>query len=118
MARIVFLLNQSKLWFPDGPRPGFAFEILHLPRVVCSQVIHFVTGHNFLRRHQAIIESAELTQLERHEGLGQNEDFHEAMEPIATCSLCGTREESSYHIMTECPILIDARQMLGGRRAD
>ena len=101
--------RQSKLWFPDGPRPGFAFEVLHLPRPVCSQVIHFVTGHNFLRRHQAIIESAELSQLERHESLGQDEDFHEAMEPIAICSLCGKGEESSFHIMTECPILTNAR---------
>ena len=101
--------RQSKMWFPNGPRPGFAFEVLHLPRVVCSQVIHFVTGHNFLRRHQAIIEFAELSQLEKHEGLGQDGDFHEAMEPIAACSLCGEKEESSFHIMSECPMLIDAR---------
>ena len=43
--------RQTKHWFPNGPRPKFAFEILHLPRPVCSQLIHFVTGHNFLRRH-------------------------------------------------------------------
>ena len=107
--------RQSKMWFPDGPRPGFAFEILHLPRVVCSQVIHFVTGHNFLRRHQAIIELEELLQLEKYEGLGQDEDFHDAMEPIAKCSLCGQKEESSYHIMTKCPKLISARIGVFGR---
>ena len=107
--------RQSKMWFPDGPRPAFAFEILHLPRVVCSQVIHFVTGHNFLRRHQAIIELEELLQLEKYEGLGQDEDFHDAMEPIAKCSLCGQKEESSYHIMTECPKLISARIGVFGR---
>ena len=101
--------RQSKLWFPDGPRPGFAFEILHLPRVVCSQVIHFLSGHNFLRRHQAIIELEELSKLEKYEGLGQDEEFHAAMEPIATCSLCGEKEESSFHIMTECPKLVSAR---------
>ena len=31
------------------------------------------------------------------------------MEPIATCSLCGEKEESSFHIMSECPMLVDAR---------
>ena len=97
--------RQTKHWFPNGPRPKFAFEILHLPRPVCSQLIHFVTGHNFLRRHQAIVESAELRRLEKYEGLGDDEEFHEVMEPIASCSLCGKGEESSYHIMTECPIL-------------
>ena len=107
--------RQTKHWFPNGPRPRFAFEILHLPRPVCSQLIHFVTGHNFLRRHQAIVESAELRRLEKHEGLGEDEEFHEAMEPIASCSLCGREEESSYHIMTECPILYPIRINIFGR---
>ena len=107
--------RQSKMWFPDGPRPGFAFEILHLPRPVCSQVIHFVTGHNFLRRHQAIIELAELEKLEKHEGLGEDEEFHAAMEPIAACSLCGGKEESSFHIMTECPKLVTVRVGVFGK---
>ena len=107
--------RQSKDWFPDGPRPRFAFEILHLPRPLCSQLIHFVTGHNFLRRHQAIIESEELRRLEQHEGLGDDDDFHEAMDPIATCSLCGKDEESSYHIMTECQKLVMIRMSVFGR---
>ena len=107
--------RQSKMWFPDGPRPGFAFDILHLPRPVCSQVIHFVTGHNFLRRHQAIIELEELERLEQHEDLGEDEEFHAAMEPIATCSLCGGEEESSFHIMTECPRLATTRVNVFGK---
>ena len=107
--------RQSKMWFPDGPRPGFAFDILHLPRPVCSQVIHFVTGHNFLRRHQAIIELEELERLEQHEDLGEDEEFHAAMEPIATCSLCGGEEESSFHIMTECPRLARTRVNVFGK---
>ena len=100
--------RQTKDWCPHGPRPGFAFEILHLPRPICSQVIHFVTGHNFLRRHEALFESEELSRLEQKAGLGDDEEFHEAMEPIATCSLCG-KDEESFHIMTECPILTTAR---------
>ena len=79
--------RQSKMWCPHGPRPRFAFEILRLPRLLCSQVIHFVTGHNFLRRHQALIESEELRRIEQKTGLNTDPDFHEAMEPIAACSL-------------------------------
>ena len=107
--------RQSKDWCPEGPRPQFAFEILRLPRPICSQLIHFVTGHNFLRRHQAIIESSELQRWELHEDLGDDADFHEAMEPIASCSLCGRGEESSFHIMTECPILGTVRLSVFGR---
>ena len=107
--------RQTKHWFPNGPRPRFAFEVLHLPRPICSQIIHFVTGHNFLRRHQAIIESEELRRWEQHEGLGSDNDFHEAMEPIASCSLCGQDEESSYHIMTECQRLATTRVGVFGR---
>ena len=107
--------RQSKDWFPDGPRPRFAFEILHLPRPICSQVIHFVSGHNFLRRHQALIDSEELRRLEQFEGLGEDEDFHAAMEPIAVCSLCGTDEESSYHIMTVCSKLMHIRMAVFGK---
>ena len=107
--------RQTKLWCPNGPRPEFAFEILRLPRPMCSQVIHFVTGHNFLRRHQAIIDSAELQKLEQYEGLGEDAEFHDAMEPIATCSLCGKQEESSYHIMTECQRLVTTRIGIFGR---
>jgi len=101
--------RQSKMWFPHGPRPRFAFEILRLPRLLCSQVIHFVTGHNFLRRHQALIESEELRRIEQKTGLNNDPEFHEAMEPIAACSLCDEKEESSFHIMTECQKLNEIR---------
>ena len=80
--------RQSKMWFPEGPRPHFAFEVLHLPRPVCSQVIHFVTGHNFLRRHQALIDSEELRRARAREVL-EEEDDEEVSQPIAKCSLCG-----------------------------
>ena len=107
--------RQSKMWCPHGPRPRFAFEILRLPRLLCSQVIHFVTGHNFLRRHQALIESEELRRIEQKTGLNTDPDFHEAMEPIATCSLCGEKEESSFHIMTECQKLNTTRLGVFGK---
>ena len=66
-----------------------------------------MTGYNFF--HQAIIEFEELTRLEKFEKLGKDEEFHEAMEPIANCSLCGKRDESSFHIMIECTVLVNTR---------
>ena len=107
--------RQTKYWLPHGPIPGFAFEILHLPRPICSQMIHFVTSHNFLRRHQAIIDAEGLRRLELHEGLGEDDEFNEAMDPITSCSLCGQDEETSYHIMTECPRLATTRLAVFGR---
>ena len=60
-------------------------------------------------------ESKDLRRLEHHEGLGEDEDFHEAMDPIATCSLCGEDEETSYHIMTECQKLNTIRLGVFGK---
>ena len=39
------VVRQTKLWFPDGPRPRFSFKLLRLPRVACGQMIQFLTGH-------------------------------------------------------------------------
>merc|ERR1712242_308017 len=49
--------RQTRYWFPDGPRPDFAFDILRLPRVLCSQICQFITGHCFLNKHTALIEN-------------------------------------------------------------
>ena len=29
--------RQSKMWFSEGPRPGFAFNILRIPRPLCTR---------------------------------------------------------------------------------
>ena len=106
--------RQSKDWFPNGPRPRFAFEILHLPRPLCSQVIHFITGHNFLKRHQALVDMAVFTKAaEEEELMGETEAPLEP--PCAKCSLCGQDEETSYHIMTKCVILTQIRIAVFGR---
>ena len=106
--------RQSKDWFPNGPRPRFAFEILHLPRPLCSQVIHFVTGHNFLKRHQALVDMAIFTKAAEEEDLMGNAE--EPLEPpCSNCSLCGQDEETSYHIMTECVILTQIRIAVFGK---
>ena len=106
--------RQSKDWFPNGPRPRFAFEILHLPRPLCSQIIHFVTCHNFLKRHQALVNMSVYTRAAEEED--QLDDVEDPLEPpCAKCSLCGQDEETSYHIMTECVILAHIRIAVFGR---
>ena len=74
-----------------------------------------MTRHNFLKRHQAIIDAETLRRFQQHEGLGEDNDFHEAMDPITTCLLCGQDEETSYHIMTECQRLNTVRMSVFGR---
>ena len=82
--------RQTKLWFPNGPRPKFSFSILRLPRVACGQMIQFLTGHNYLKKHQAIIDKSE----------------------DKTCSFCGSGEESSEHIMSICNKFATLRHLL------
>ena len=107
--------RQTKMWFPDGPRVDFAFDCLRLPRPICSQIIHFVTGHNFLQRHQAIINNSEKRAVEK--ALENMEEEFEGIidSPIASCTLCGKDEESSFHIMTECEKLNRIRLNVFGR---
>ena len=115
MWRLEPTCRQTKDWFPEGPRVDFAFDCLRLPRPICSQVIHFVTGHNFLQRHQAIIFESEKRGYEK--ALEELEEDYEGIidSPISSCTLCGKDEESSYHIMTECEKLSTIRLAVFGR---
>ena len=115
MWRLEPTCRQTKDWFPEGPRVDFAFDCLRLPRPICSQVIHFVTGHNFLQRHQAIIFESEKRGYEK--ALEELEEDYEGIidSPISSCTLCGKDEESSYHIMTECEKLSTIRLAVFGK---
>ena len=55
-------------------------------------LIQLETGHNYMARHQHIINSA----------AGDEEST-----PV--CTLCGTGEQSSAHILAECTELADLR---------
>ena len=35
--------SQTRHWFPNGPRPDFSFDIIRLPRLLCSQMTQFLT---------------------------------------------------------------------------
>ena len=114
MWRIDPTCRQTKMWFPEGPRVDFAFDCLRLPRPICSQIIHFVTGHNFLQRHQALINESEKRGYEK--ALEELEEDYEGIidSPIAHCTLCGKDEESSFHIMTKCEKLNTTRLSVFG----
>ena len=82
--------RQTKLWFPNGPRPRLSYSILRLPRVACGQMIQFMTGHNFLKRHQAIIDKSD----------------------NKACSFCDSGEdETTEHIMSHCNRFATLRQL-------
>ena len=94
--------RQSKYWFPDGPRPDFAHDILRLPRVLCSQVCQFLTGHCFLNKHTALIENNYWNRI--GDALTrQNIDPEDVIEPSCPkCRICGTGVEEPKHLMTDC----------------
>ena len=81
--------RQTRMWFPRGPRPKFSYSIMRLPRVACGQLVQFLTGHNFLKRHQAIIDKTEDNK----------------------CTFCGRGKESSEHIMSYCDAFATLRQL-------
>ena len=100
--------RQTRYWFPDGPDPKFAFDIIRLPKLICSQVVAWVTGHCYLNRHQALIDDAQTEQIRKH--IGNEGPDGEAIIPPAdpTCTKCKfdpsqkNKEETPYHLMTEC----------------
>ena len=102
--------SQTRNWFPNGPRPDFAFDIIRLPRLLCSQMTQFVTGHCFLNRHQALIDNSERAHIIA--SLPDNEQVEgELVIPIssALCRRCGEAEEKPEHIMSDCKDLAALR---------
>ena len=106
--------RQTKYWFPDGPRPDFAFDILRLPRVLCSQVCQFITGHCFLNRHTALIENKYWNRI-GHALQKQNIDPGDAIDAASpSCRICGTGTEEPKHLMTDCLRLRNLRLRIFG----
>lgn len=76
--------RQTKLWFP-APNPGLSRKILHLEREQIGQLIRWLTGHNFLRRHCQIVDP----------------DTYQGNK----CRLCRLDSETAEHIIAECMAL-------------
>ena len=86
--------RQTKHWFPEGPRPAWSFALLNQPRIVFGQLVGFLTGHNHLRRHQAIIDGFMARVMEV-------ESDDEAA-PDKWCDFCGGGEQTTEHVMSFC----------------
>ncbi len=84
--------RQTKQWFPyiDKKR---SFDMRRATRKQLSWMIQLITGHNFMKRHEALVQEG-----------GDSE-----------CRLCMEDDESSYHVVAECPALAVQRQMIFGK---
>ena len=73
--------RQTKIWFPI-PDPKKSLQLLSMKRNNLSRLVQFLTGHNKLKRHKNIQNNVD--------------DPH-------SCRLCFEEEESSFHVIAECP---------------
>ena len=74
--------RQTKLWI-QKPNKVISNFMINCNRKDLSLVCQMITGHNFLNRHENVINQAH----------------------NPTCRLCNDGEESSWHIFGECPAL-------------
>ena len=83
--------RQSKLFMPR-PYPHETNKILLLNREDLGRLARFLTGHNFTRRHQAIV--------------------HKLPPEEALCRFCNEVGivEDPFHIIKRCPQFSDQRQ--------
>ena len=88
--------RQSKMFMPQ-PFPKETNKILLLSRKDLGRLARFLTGHNFLRRHQAIVNKL------------PSED--------AQCRFCNSDGvvEDSFHIIKRCPQFSELRKEVMGR---
>ena len=113
--------RQTRDWFPNGPDPKFVFDIIRLPKPICSQVVAFITGHCHLNRHQALIDNANTELIRKH--IGNTGDDGEDIIPPAdpSCTMCKFdpsqhgKEETPLHLMTECIGLYQLRLDIFGK---
>ena len=75
--------RQTKIWFPI-PDPKKSKELLDMKRGHVGRIVQFLTGHNKLKRHRNI-----------QNGITDPESSR----------LCLEEEESSHHVIAECPAL-------------
>ena len=74
--------RQTRIFFPSVNK-GVSKKLLALDRVTLSNCVQVITGHNFLNRHNSLIDNS-------HNKL---------------CRLCELEPESGSHIITDCEVL-------------
>ena len=83
--------KQTRLFYPYL-RPKHSWEVLNQMRPIYSLLIQLETGHNYMARHQHIIAE-------------NNKPPNAPSMTDPTCTLCGTDEETSAHILAQCKAL-------------
>ena len=85
--------RQTKLWFPEA-KPGISRFLLKQTREDLGRLIRWFTGHNFLRRHQNLLDPDSYTS--------------------RICRLCYTEPETAEHIVADCVTLDHTRRFFMG----
>jgi len=86
--------RQTKQWLPELD-PGLSKQIMRMNRKELSIAVQVITGHNFLRRHSALVA-------------------RDPDEELKDCRLCLEDEETTHHIVAECPALALTRRQIFG----
>ena len=106
--------RQTRHFFPNGPRPSFSRDVVNLDKIICGQVVQLLTGHTYMKRHQAIIDDSERQRIIAV--TGGNADSHGNAiidAPDASCDLCHNGEETPLHLLSECDALATLRKDQG-----
>ena len=80
--------RQTKIWFP-GINKKATNSLIKLNRMELGTAIAMLTGHNRLKKHEAIV----------------NQDDKDSL-----CRFCLEDDESAWHIIGECPALTSVRR--------
>merc|ERR1712115_35024 len=108
--------RQTRHFFPEGPRPSFYKSIIFLPKPIVNQLVQIITGHTFLKRHQAVIDESErqrcLEALDWDNADDNDDAIIDAADP--RCSRCNDGDETPLHLLTECDRLADLRLSILG----
>ena len=88
-----------------------------LTRPIVSQLVQIITGHTYLKRHQAIIDEAERQRIIEANGFDNADDDGNAIidAPDPKCTRCNDGEETPLHILSECDSLATLRKDVFGR---
>ena len=83
--------RQTKMFFPT-PNKSVSARLVGQDRKTYSEVVQLITGHNYLNRHKNVIDRQDIPE----------------------CRLCLEDEESSWHVVAECPALAEPRRQVFG----
>jgi hypothetical protein len=83
-----------KIFFPE-PNEKLSRSILKLDRQSYGEVFRWISGHNFLKRHRSLLEPL--------------------IYPDNVCRACLEDEETSSHLILQCPAFGQARNRIFGQ---